>query len=108
MAPKKKQVQKPEPEPMSWPTLEAILSTPDLPDPGIVAKLEDPEQYGGVVEAANWIVERLKQTGMAVDVKMSPSQLGLHPSNRGSYGCHEEIDRFIASHVCFITAKKLC
>ena len=60
------------------------------PDPEIVDRIRDPSLHGGACTVAKFIIERLKSTGLAQDCVLAPSCLGLHPSNRGSYGCNEE------------------
>jgi len=68
----------------------ASVELPRVPDPEIEARLKDPEQFGGVVSVSKWIVNRLKQTGLAHEVQLAPKNLGVHPCNRGKYGVNEE------------------
>ena len=59
-------------------------------DPEIIARLQRPEDYGGVITSSKWIVNRLRSQGPASDMLFTPSQLGVHPENRASYGVNEE------------------
>ena len=77
----------------------SVKSTPVLPDPEIVMAMESPEERGGLFAARNFIVGRLKETGWAHEQVMSPSQLGVHPCNRGNYGCNEEYVHQLAADI---------
>ena len=59
-------------------------------DPEIIARLQRPEDYGGVITSSKWIANRLRSQGLASDMLFTPSQLGVHPENRASYGVSEE------------------
>jgi hypothetical protein len=59
-------------------------------DPEIVARLQRSEDYGGVITSSKWIVNRLRSQGLASDMLFTPSQLGVHPDNRASYGVNED------------------
>ena len=61
--------------------------------------MESPEERGGLFAARNFIVGRLKETGWAHEQVMSPSQLGVHPCNRGNYGCNEEYVHQLAADI---------
>jgi hypothetical protein len=73
-----------------WPAM-ASQAVASAIDPDIVSRISHPENFGGVCAAANFIVEKLRSSNLASEIKLSPKNLGLHPSNRGSYGCHEDI-----------------
>jgi hypothetical protein len=75
-----------------WPAMPS-QAKPSAIDPDIVSRVSNPEDFGGVCDAANFIIERLRSSSLASEIKLSPKNLGVHPSNRGSYGCHEDIDR---------------
>ena len=75
-----------------WPAMPS-QARPSASDPDIVSRISSPEAFGGVCDAANFIVERLRSSNLASEIKLAPKNLGLHPSNRGSYGCHEDISR---------------
>ena len=59
-------------------------------DPEIEARLEDPDKFGGILTVGNFILKRLRDTGLIVDREIPPSRLGVHPANRGSYGINVE------------------
>ena len=68
-------------------------------DPIIVKAIESPESAGGIVAACKMIVDRLKQSGLAREMTLSPKQLGMHPCNRSTYGCHEDWVRKLAADI---------
>ena len=61
-----------------------------MADPEVMARIGAPDNFGGVVTCARWIVQRLKESGLAHDMILAPEQLGIHPDNRGRYGINEE------------------
>lgn len=61
-----------------------------MADPEVIARITAPQDFGGVVTCARWIVQRLREAGLAHDMILVPEQLGIHPDNRGKYGINEE------------------
>lgn len=76
--------------PQSWPEAEVQEAPVFDKDAEIVARLENPQEHGGVLVSAKWIVQRLVTSGLASKCTIAPSQLGIHPQNRSTYGVNEE------------------
>ncbi len=73
-----------------WPAIPS-QAVPSAIDPDIVSRISHPENFGGVCAAANFIIERLWSSNLASEIKLYPKSLGHDPSNRDSYGGHEDI-----------------
>ena len=76
--------------PEEFPTIPRVPEGLPSPDARIVAMLADPEKHGGVLTTAKAIVNRLLELKLASKCALAPSQLGVHPNNRSSYGVNEE------------------
>ena len=67
---------------------------PALPLPPVDSKImeaiNNPEDFGGIVSANKFVIDRLKLAGLASDITLAPSKLGVHPCNRGRSGIHED------------------
>jgi len=68
-------------------------------DGEIAAAIASPEDLGGIVGASKFILNRLKEAGLAREVVLPPSHLGLHPCNRGKYGAHEDSVHTLATEI---------
>ena len=68
-------------------------------DPQIIDALHNPSSLGGVNAVWKLIVDRLKHQGLAREIHLTPSQLGLHPCNRSKYGCHEDTVHELAKDI---------
>jgi hypothetical protein len=68
-------------------------------NPEVVRAIADPSTKGGVFGACKFVLESLKSAGLAIDIQLSPSQLGMHPCNRGKYGANEEAVHELASDI---------
>jgi hypothetical protein len=84
--------------PMTFPTQSTSLPTVTA-DPLIVDRIDRPDNYGGIVAASKFIVDRLRDAGLAHDIIIPPGKLGLHPCNRGKYGCHEDSVHQLAADI---------
>lgn len=71
-------------------------------DSEIVARLDHPQQHGGVVAAAQWIIARLKDQGLAQEQVLRPAEMGVHPANRSSYGINEEAVHTLGENIMAI------
>ena len=71
-------------------------------DPQILALLECPQDHGGVVAAAQCIIARLKDQGLAQEAVLRPSEMGVHPANRSSYGINEEAVHTLGENILAI------
>ena len=81
----------PQQPPSAWPEApKAAQAPPREQDPEILARLANPSEYGGVLVAAVFIVTRLLASKLASKIVLAPSQLGVHPCNRSSYGINED------------------
>ena len=67
---------------------------PALPLPPVDIKImeaiNNPEDFGGIVSANKFVIDRLKLAGLASDITLALSKLGVHPCNRGRSGIHED------------------
>ena len=82
-----------EPPVLAWPAEETFPGVegqqPGEKDSFITDRLSDPQKHGGVLVAAVAIVDHLLETGLASKRVLTPSQMGVHPCNRSSYGVNE-------------------
>ena len=68
-------------------------------DPEIIQAIASPESMGEIVGASKFIVGRLMSAGLAREMVLPPSQLGMHPCNRSKYGAHEDSVHQLASEI---------
>ena len=66
------------------------MSSTSSPDEEIVKRLEEPTRFGGILTVGRFIVNRLKECGLATVQLLTVQQMGVHPNNRSSYGINEE------------------
>jgi hypothetical protein len=83
---------------LTWP-VNATTSAADVADKEILIRLESPDEYGGPMTVANVIIERLRSQGLAHDTLMTPTQLGVHPGNRSSYGVNIQTIHTLATDI---------
>ena len=59
-----------------------------VPDPEITKRLDNPTLFGGVLSVVSFVLKALADAGLSRKQRLTPSQLGMHPTNRGRYGAN--------------------
>ena len=85
--------------PQTWPDQAPTVAAVPTVDAEILLSIDDPDKFGGIVAASKFIIDRLIVAGLAREIVIPPASLGLHPCNRGKYGCHEDSVHQLAADI---------